>query len=282
MKTGQMVSFPLDGRAAEAAFAHLRGLGYDCADLQTFVNTETEWFSAPDRLRRWREAGRIARDCGIELSQIHGPWRFPPRDASEADRRERFDRMAQALEGAAAVDAPVMVVHNIMPFGCEENPDPDRFMDLNRGFFSRLLERAKACGVVIALENMPFPGLILSSPAQVLAFVREFRSPYMKACLDTGHAAVLGLSAGESARLIGREALACLHVHDNDGRRDLHWLPCQGVIDWEDFSRALSQIGFEGSFSLETDVPGRLPAAAREAWERALALTARALAQGGV
>ena len=101
MKTGIEVSFPLEEESAREAFSHLRLLGYDCADLQTFVQTDTDWFGRPDLEQRWRAVGRIAREEGITISQTHGPWRFPPRDASEADRRERFDRMAQALEGAA-------------------------------------------------------------------------------------------------------------------------------------------------------------------------------------
>ena len=74
MKTGISVNFALNPEAARASFSHLRGLGYGCADLQSFVNTETEWFSlpAPQRLRKWEEIGKTARDCGIFISQTHG------------------------------------------------------------------------------------------------------------------------------------------------------------------------------------------------------------------
>ena len=277
MKTGISVHFALDPAAARESFSRLRLLGYDCADLQTFVNTETEWFSAPDRLRRCEEIGKIARDCGILISQTHGPWRFPPQDFTEEDRAERFGKMAAALEGTAAVGAPCMAIHNIMPFGCDKNPDPERFLDLNRDFFSRLLERAASLGVVIALENMPFTNLILSTPAEILDFLKEFDSPYFKVCLDTGHAAVFGLSPADAVRLIGREELACLHVHDNDGRHDYHWLPYRGVVDWADFSKALHEIGWEGTLSLETNVSGKLPPSVRGEWEKALAATARQL-----
>ena len=125
---------------------------------------------------------------------------------------------------------------------------------------------------------MPFTKLILSTPVQVLDFVKEFDSPWFRVCLDTGHAAVFGLSPADAARMIGKDRLACLHVHDNDGRGDYHWLPFRGVIDWEDFSRALREIGFEGSLSLETNVSGKLPAAVRGYWEKALAATAAHLA----
>ena len=277
MKTGISVHFNLSPDSARESFTHLRLLGYDCADLQSFVDTETEWFSSEDRERRWRQIGEIARECGIGISQTHGPWRFPPRDFTEEDRKERFEKMCIALEGTAAVGAPSMAIHNIMPDGADRNPDPARFLDLNREFFSRLLEKAKACGTVIALENMPFPALILSTPEQVFDFVKEFDSPYFRICLDTGHAAVFGLSAGDAVRKIGREHLACLHVHDNDGAHDYHWLPYRGVTDWTDFSRALHEIGFDGTLSLETNVSGKLPASVRGEWEKALAATARAL-----
>lgn len=280
METGISTSFPLAAAAARDALSHLRSLGYECADLQSFLDTETEWFSLPgrERMRRWEEIGRIAGDCGIRFSQTHGPWRYPPQDFTEEDREERFEKMSVALEGTAAVGAPCMAIHNIMPDGADSLPDPERFMDMNRAFFARLLEKAKAAGVVLALENMPMRNLILSTPEQVLDFVREFDSPWFRICLDTGHAAVFGLSPGDAARRIGREYLACLHVHDNDGVRDLHWTPYSGVIDWEDFSRALHEIGFEGTLSLETKVSGKLPAAIRPEWERALAATARHLA----
>lgn len=279
MKTGISVNFPFTSEAARENFSHLRLLGYDCADLQTFVDTETEWFSAPDsvRLRKWEETGRIARDCGISLSQTHGPWRFPPRDYTEEDRREWFDKMCVALEGTATVGAPCMAIHNIMPWGTGENPEPERFLEMNRTFFSRLLEKAKDSGVVIALENMPFTNLTLSSPEQVFNFVKEFDSPYFRVCLDTGHATFFDTTPADAVRLIGREYLACLHVHDNDGGHDRHWPPFRGVIDWADFSRALHEIGYEGTLSLETDVEKKLPQSVRLEWEKALAATARAL-----
>lgn len=281
MKTGISTTFALDAIEARKTLSHLAALGYDCADLKVFVDTETEWFSAPfhERLRRWEEIGRIVRDCGMSFSQTHGPWRWPPRDFTEEDRAERFEKMSIALEGTAAVGAPCMAIHSIMPWGHQELPDPDRFLDMNREFFSRLLEKAKTAGVVIALENLPMTKLILSTPEQVLGFANEFNSLYLRVCLDTGHAAVFGISPAHAIRKIGLEWLACLHVHDNDGKNDLHWLPYRGVIDWADFTRALHEIGFSGTVSLETQVSRKLPDIIRPEWERALAATARHLAR---
>ena len=281
MTTGISTSFAPTADAARETLSRLRVLGYDRADLQSFVNTENDWFSlsASAFARACETVRRAAADCGMAFSQTHGPWRFPPRDLTPEDRAERFDKMVRSLEGTAAVGAPVMAIHNIMPFGTEADPEPERFLELNREFFSALLAKAREYGVVVALENMPFPRLTLSTPEQVLNFVREFSDPFFRVCLDTGHAAVFGLNPGDAVRQIGAEYLACLHVHDNDGRHDFHWLPYFGVIDWADFSRALGEIGFCGTLSLETNVRGSIPSGAREMYEAGLARTARALAQ---
>ena len=83
-------------------------------------------------------------------------------------------------------------------------------------------------------------------------------SPYLVACLDTGHSTALGYDAGDAVRMLGKR-LHCLHVHDNDGKRDLHWFPYYGVTNWQHFTEALKEIGYTGTMSLETSVGGKMP-----------------------
>jgi len=124
--------------------------------------------------------------------------------------------------------------------------------------------------VVICLENMPFPCQCLARPRQTLEFVRSFDSEWLRVCLDTGHCAVLGLSAGDSVRLIGKEYLWALHVHDNDGLRDRHLPMRDGVLDWTDFGNALQEIGFEGTLSSEVKIPPTLDADGRDQMLRSI------------
>ena len=128
MKTG--VSYSAKGGMTEigAHMERLRRIGFDCMDLQAFADTETAWFSCPSAEfeRRCREVRRMADACGLEISQTHGPWRWPPRDFEPEDRAERFDKMARSLEGTAAAGAPCMAIHCIMPLG-KYFPDMRRF-----------------------------------------------------------------------------------------------------------------------------------------------------------
>ena len=87
-----------------------------------------------------------------------------------------------------------------------------------------------------------------------------------------------GVAPADAVRMIGKDYLRALHVHDNDGKADRHMLPGEGVIDWEDFARALAEVGCECPVSIETSVSGKIPADQRDAAERELANTALRIA----
>ena len=86
------------------------------------------------------------------------------------------------------------------------------------------------------------------------------------------------LTPGDAVRMIGIENLYAVHIHDNDGVRDLHQTPFNGVIDWTDFGLALHEIGFAGVVSLETAVSEKIPIPLREYEEMGLSKKARYIA----
>lgn len=194
--------------------------------------------------------------AGLRISQIHGPWRWPPRDTTEEDRADRLKHMKRSIELASAVECKYWVVHPIMPYGINElgTVDAPKTHALNLSFMTELLEHAKPLGVTICLENMPMKDFSMATPERILEFVREIDDDGFKICLDTGHVAVFhdrGLRVGDEVRRLGGE-IKVLHVHDNMGNADSHMLPTEGIIDWTDFVKSLYEIGFDGVFSLET------------------------------
>ena len=43
----------------------------------------------------------LAEKAGIEISQVHGPWRWPAKDFSEEDRNERMEKMKKSNRATA-------------------------------------------------------------------------------------------------------------------------------------------------------------------------------------
>ena len=108
---------------------------------------------------------------------------------------------------------------------------------------------------------------------------REVSGDLFRICIDTGHSNYCKYSAADSVRVAGK-LLASLHVHDNDSTRDAHKTPGNGNIDWEDFSNALEEVGFDGSLSFETCVDGQIPnGEERDRMERELLMTGLKLAK---
>ena len=77
-------------------------------------------------------------------------------------------------------------------------------------------------------------------------------------CFDTGHANVLGLDFEDFLTKLGHR-LKVLHVHDNDGVRDLHQIPYtftktrenKPSTDWDGFLEGLREIEFDGVINFE-------------------------------
>ncbi len=273
MKFGIAAAHYTDTHGFEAGMRQIRADGYDCIDYSEFIDTETARFHCSDAefdaaIRRERA---IIENAGLEISQAHGPWRWPAQDATEEDRRERFEKMLRAIRGTALLGCRHLVIHPLMPWGRVE-ADAQLAHDINLDFMTRLCRAAAKYDVVICLENMPFRQQSMATPEACLRFVREIDDPNFRMCLDTGHCAVHGIRPGDAVRMLGKEMLKVLHVHDNDGERDRHWYPYEGVIDWRDFGTALREIGFDGSLSLESNV---IPGRERELYDAARRLSGR-------
>jgi len=66
---------------------------------------------------------------------------------------------------------------------------------------------------------------------------------------------------GEARRAIGldeletlKERLAVVHLHDNDGARDMHWLPFTGTVDWDRLARLMADSGYAKCVSMESNM----------------------------
>ena len=267
----------------EKGLERMRTHGYEGLDYQEFVNTDNPLFDkSPHEFEAYLKAQRSATEgAGIMIHQVHGPWRIPIRDATDADREERFEKMARSIAGTAILGSRHFIIHPIMPFHINDKGHESEDFEMNLQFMERLCNVGCENGVIVCIENMPFPELSLASVQATFDFVKTINSDYFRMCLDTGHCTMFNTAPGDAVRLIGTEYLYALHIHDNDGVNDRHQMPYSGVIDWTDFGKSLREIGFDGVISLETAVSGKIPEELREYEEIGLARKARYIAALG-
>ena len=246
----------------EHKYAALKALGFDAIDY-SLSNVDDAFYTAPMTDVRSLVSDIRAQIEGADMfvSQVHGPWTWPPIYDADADARAvRLEQMKRAVELAALLGSPYLVIHPLMPFACRDVllHKEQEAHDINAQFMRALLPHAREHGITVCLENMPMKALALASPSAILRFVKEIDDPFFKICLDTGHTTMVSDGSVADTVYMLRDELRVLHVHDNGGEHDEHRLPGEGIIDWQAFVKALHGISFDGVFSLEA-VPPKSP-----------------------
>ena len=162
-----------------------------------------------------------------------------------------MDYLFRSIECTAIAGGKICVIHPDNYKGAKENVE----------LYEKLLPFAKDCGVKIAIENTfrldhekgKITPAFCSTPDGILEIFDYIKDPFFVACLDIGHAELQDLSTSscDMIRALGKDRLACLHVHDNDKCHDSHELPFSMQIDWESIAATLAEIGYCGQITLE-------------------------------
>ncbi len=249
----------LEEKGSIDSFQHLKELGYTAVDYRCFsTNCTTGLYLYDDK--RFEEfllmEKATAQKIGIDIVQAHGVWPFDDRIDELYDKKR--EAIIKSMKGLAILGVEYLVLHPCMPVGWSESPHHYEDVLSNIDYMRSLLPYAKEYGVKIALENMPDRRVPCGTVKELIDCIDEVDDEFFVACLDTGHCNI-SEDVGEMTRKLS-DRLKCLHIHDNDGKKDLHWMPCcGGTINWDDFIQALRDIGYRGSMSLECFPPLKLP-----------------------
>ena len=281
MKIGALLKFYESGynRYGDEKYRKIKEHGFDCVDFN-IMNTETELYEATEE--RFTEIlmkeKQLSEEAGIKIHQVHGPWRIP-KDVTEEDRQERMEKMQKSIRATSILGCKYWVIHPLMPYGMNdlETGMAEKTWEINLKFMRELLRTAKEYDITICFENMPMQNFSISKPEKILEFVQEINDEHFKICLDTGHLARFKISkTGDAIRLLG-DNIKVFHTHDNKGDSDTHQFPYTGIIDWEDFGKALKDINFDGVLSMETAPRADLSDEEFERQSKELAAIARSL-----
>ena len=216
--------------------------------------------SPAEVLEHYRRELEIIRKNGLAITQAHAP--FP---AYLAEVPELLDYAIEIYKGCIrlcdAVGCKNLVVHGIS--ASPQNPELTREQvdGLNMKLYGSLIPVLQETQVTVCLENL-FTGAdgqiyegTCSEPMEAVRYIDALNEMAGKncfgLCVDTGHLNLLRKNVTEYIRTVGKR-IACLHVHDNDGKDDLHRMPFTGTLRWEDLLAALKEVGYSGDFSFET------------------------------
>ena len=239
----------------ENRFKKMKEYGIDCVDFK--LEAELEGRTEEEFEKYILGIKAMMDEAGVTPTQAHGPFVWPIHDETEELRAKRMILMKRSIKCASLMGIKNWVIHPIVPFGTGDFWSEEVWR-INIEFFKELLPVAKQYGVTICLENMTWKNFPIATPEQSFKLIRIMNDDNFKFCLDTGHAEVCGISPADAVRYAGKD-LKALHVHDNDGKGDHHFVPGLGVIDWQAFIEALKEVEYDGVFSFENGFKNFIP-----------------------
>ncbi len=207
-------------------------------------------------------------DCvhshGMTFQSLHAPYRGIPQlwEPDLPQSAEVLERMLHCIDVCAAYQIPVLVIHSWqgLIYTFPETP-------LDFRVFDQIVQYAGRKGVSIAFEN-------LEGEEYLQALLTRYRSlPHVGFCWDSGHAHCYPHKL-DFLKEFG-DRLIMTHLNDNRGCRDpegvpraiddLHFLPYDGNVDWEENLRRLQTaprqaiLNFEIKLRSKSEAPEDLP-----------------------
>jgi sugar phosphate isomerase/epimerase len=181
------------------------------------------------------ELGHWFHDSELKIHALHAPmysddvWgRSGPQsvvnicETTKAKRMAMVDEIKRALEIADVIPFRYLIQH----LGVSGDEFDDRKLDSAFSSLEELKVFAGQRGVQILLENTPNN---LASGERLNYFLGQTHLN-LNYCFDIGHA---HMAAGIEAEFeVMKERIRSVHLHDNDGKSDLHLFPQQGTVPW--------------------------------------------------
>lgn len=263
---------PLEG------FEMMKRAGFSCCDFRLDSYLTDSSFGFPEdhdffqrsvgELKRFfaphKEAAETA---GIAIHQMYMPYPvYIPNTGDEKSRCRMQTAASKSMEICAFFQCPYMVVHGL---GCAGiSGEYAAAQEWISQFVETLAPMAKELKITICIENgyTNIGNHITEDHCHdvknAVAFIDHMNIKYGAEVLgfgfDTGQANLAGINFEDCIMQLGTR-LKVLHIHDNDGIRDLHQIPFTSVgdcgnvssTDWDGFVRGLQKIQFDKILSFD-------------------------------
>lgn len=193
---------------------------------------------------------KIADEEGMIFQSLHAPSGDPARHLwYESEKTPAvIEMLKKCLRDCAENNIPIMVLHSFYGFDLHT---PNETGLKNYGV---LVEEARKLGVKIALEN-------LEGEEYLSALLNHFADDETVGfCWDSGHESCythrdLLSEPNHGSKLIATHLNDNLGARDYNGERtgldDIHLMPFDGIIDWNDAARRLNKCGYDDILMFE-------------------------------
>ena len=198
--------------------------------------------------RQVEEIKRAADGSGLRIHSVMNMahWKYPLSSADSSVVAASMKGMETSLRNAHFWGADTVL---LVPAVVDVKTGYREAWNRSQEEIRRLIPLAKELNVIIAVEEVW--NKFLLSPLEFASYVDSFNSPSVRAYFDVGNVVINGYPQ-DWIRILGPR-IAKLHIKDfKFAKREAQFVPLrEGEIDWPEVYKALAEIGYRGTATVE-------------------------------
>lgn len=279
LKIGVQTQNAVSDENPKAGFEMIRNAGFSCVDFSLhgyLINKDIYQGNLNDFFDKsineledfFKQQKNAAASVGISIHQMHMPYpMYVPTGGRELNEYLIKNVAPKSMQLCSFMDCQYIVIHGFKLahyLGSEEAE-----WQHTESFLDTIIPQAKEMGITICIENL-YDGIanhLIEGPCcdakkaveRIDRINDKYKAEVLGFCFDTGHANLVGLDFEKFLTTLGHR-LKVLHIHDNDGIRDLHQIPFTfsrkrentSSTDWQGFINGLRNINFDKVLNFET------------------------------
>jgi len=203
----------------------------------------------PDE-REAEEAKKAAEKSGLRIHSVMNMahWDYPLSSADPAVVAQSVKGMETSLRNAHFWGADTVL---LVPAVVNAQTSYHEAWVRSQEQIRKLIPMAQDLKVIIGIEEVW--NKFLLSPLEFARYIDEFSSPWIRAYFDVGNVVIFGYPQ-DWIRTLGKRIVK-LHIKDFKFQHEVaKWVPLrEGEINWPEVYKALAEIGYVGSATVELE-----------------------------
>src|SRR5580700_11267541 len=218
-------------------FLLAKGIGFEAIELPT----------TPDPAKA-EEMLAASKEAGLPIHSVMNSehWRSPLSSSDPAVVEKSMEGMRTSLHNAKLWGADTVL---LVPAVVNPETSYAQAWERSQRQIRKLLPLAEELKVIIGIEEVW--NKFLLSPLEMVHYLDEFQTPWIRAYFDIGNCAITGYPQ-DWIRTLGKRIVK-LHVKDfSFKKRVAEFSPLlEGEIDWKAVYAALAEIGYQSTATVE-------------------------------
>ena len=237
IKKAVLLSMLPPDRSYTERFRLAREVGFEQIECPT-ITDERE----AEEIKKASEAAQLPIHSVMNMAH----WKFPLSAADPAVVAESMKGMETSLRNAHLWGAQTVL---LVPAVVNPQTSYQDAWTRSVAQIRKLIPLAQELKVIIAVEEVW--NKFLLSPLEFAHYVDQFQSPWVRAYFDVGNVVLTGYPQ-DWIRTLGKRIVK-LHLKDfKFQKRTAGFVPLrEGEIDWKEIHKALAEIGYRGSATVE-------------------------------